>query len=192
MIALVDNRDSFTFNLVQALQRLGAEVAVLDGRSARADAVMGAEGVIVGPGPGEPSAAGCSEEVFRLAAARADAPPILGICLGHQALGSALGAGIRTATELVHGAVRPIHHDGEGLLAGLPSPFPMARYNSLVVDEATLPGELVITARTGDGDIAGLRHTSRPLFGLQGHPESILSLDGGSTVFRNFLDRCGR
>lgn len=190
MIALVDNRDSFTYNLVQALQRLGAEVRVLDGRSARAEDVMGAAGVLVGPGPGEPHAAGCSEEIFREAAARPDAPPVLGVCLGHQALASAFGARIRGATELVHGAVRPIHHEGDGLLSGLASPFPMARYNSLVVDEVDLPGELVVTARTEDGDVAGLRHTSRPLFGLQGHPESILCAEGGETVFRNFLALC--
>lgn len=191
MIALVDNRDSFTYNLVQALQGLGAEVSVLDGRTARATDVLGAAGVIVGPGPGEPRGAGCSEEVFRLAAARTDSPPVLGICLGHQALGSSLGAAIRRARELVHGAVRPIHHDGTGVLAGLPDPFPMARYNSLVVDEQDLPAELIITARTEDGDIAGLRHSSRPLFGLQGHPESILCAPGGASVFKNFLERCG-
>lgn len=190
MIALVDNRDSFTYNLVQALQALGAEVQVLDGRTARADDVMGAAGVLVGPGPGEPGAAGCSEEIFRLAAARHDAPPVLGVCLGHQALGSAFGARIRRATQLVHGAVRPVHHDGSGLLAGLPTPFPMARYNSLVVEEEGLPEELVVTARTEDGDVAGLRHTSMPLFGLQGHPESILCAEGGAAIFRNFLDRC--
>ena len=191
MIALVDNRDSFTYNLVQALQGLGVGVSVLDGRRSQAQEVLGTAGIIVGPGPGEPAMAGCSEEIFRLAAARPDAPPVLGICLGHQALGSALGARIRRATELVHGAVRPIHHDGSGVLAGLPAPFPMARYNSLVVDEEGLPPDLIITARTADGDIAGLRHATRPLFGLQGHPESVLCAEGGAGVFRNFVARCG-
>lgn len=192
MITLVDNRDSFTYNLVQALQGLGAEVSVLDSFAADAGETLGASGVIVGPGPGQPGAAGCSEAIFRLAAARQDAPPVLGICLGHQALGSSFGARIRGATELVHGAVRPIHHDGDGVLYGLPTPFPMARYNSLVVDEVGLPEELIVTARTEDGDVAGLRHATRPLFGLQGHPESILCAEGGATVFRNFLGRCHR
>ena len=190
MIALVDNRDSFTFNLVQALQGLGAEVRVFDGRTARPEEVLDAAGVLVGPGPGTPDRAGCSEGVFLAAAAGGDPPPVLGVCLGHQALGSAFGARIRRATELVHGAVRPVHHDGTGVLEGLPDPFPMARYNSLVVDEEGLPAELTVTARTGDGDVAGLRHAGLPLFGLQGHPESVLCAEGGGAVFRNFLERC--
>ena len=190
MIALVDNRDSFTFNLVQALQGLGAEVRVLDGRTAAPEDALAAEGVLLGPGPGTPDRAGCSEEVFRLAALRAGAPPVLGVCLGHQALGSAFGGTVRRASELVHGAVRPVHHDGSGVLAGLPDPFPMARYNSLVVEEEGLPGDLVVNARTEDGDVAGLRHTALPLFGVQGHPESILCIDGGLTVFENFLALC--
>lgn len=192
MIALVDNRDSFTFNLVQELQALGAEVRVLEGRTASAADALGAAGVLIGPGPGRPEGAGCSEEIVRRAAADPGAPPVLGVCLGHQALATALGGSVRRATELVHGQTRAIEHEGTGVLAGLPSPFEMARYNSLVVDEATLPGELVVTARTADGDIAALEHATRPMFGVQGHPESILSVDEGRSVFARFLELCAQ
>ncbi|WP_145199638.1 aminodeoxychorismate/anthranilate synthase component II [Planctomycetes bacterium Poly30] len=194
MIVVIDNRDSFTFNLVHELQRLGAEVRVLRGRDAgSADAMAsGVSGVLIGPGPGEPSGAGGSEEIIR---ARCDVlvgPPILGVCLGHQALATALGGRLRQATELVHGSTRPLIHSGEGLLAGLPSPFPMARYNSLVIEESTLPPALEITGRTPDGDIAAIRHRTLPLTGVQGHPESILSVEiGGRTLLENFVRLCG-
>ncbi len=191
MITLVDNRDSFTFNLAQELQALGVEVRVLQGATATADEALEACGVLIGPGPGVPSGAGCSEEIVRRAATDSGAPPVLGICLGHQALATALGGTLRRASELVHGQTRVIEHDATGVLDGLPSPFDMARYNSLVVDEATLPTELIVTARTPDGDVAGLRHRARPLFGVQGHPESILCVGGGRRVLANFAELCG-
>lgn len=194
MIVVIDNRDSFTFNLVQELLALGAEVHVVRGAEARVGDVLapGVTGVLVGPGPGEPAGAGCSEAVIRARVAAATGPPILGVCLGHQALATALGGRLRQATELVHGATRPLLHSGEGVLSGLGELFPMARYNSLVVDESTLPRELEVTARTPDGDIAAIRHRTLAMEGVQGHPESILSVDlGGRTLLRNFLSLCG-
>ncbi len=194
MIAVIDNRDSFTFNLVQELLSLGAEVRVLKGAEASAPEVMAPEvrGVLVGPGPGEPAGAGCSEAVIRARCEAELGPPLLGVCLGHQALSTALGGSLRQATELVHGSTRNVAHKGEGVLAGLDHPFPMARYNSLVIDEATLPEEWIITGRTQDGDIAALMHRSLPIHGVQGHPESILSVDaGGRRLLANFLEICG-
>ena len=190
MIALVDNRDSFTFNLVQELQGLGVEVRLVQGRTASVTDILASSGVLIGPGPGDPAGAGCCEEIVRRAAGAPGSPPVLGICLGHQALATALGGSVRRASEPVHGQTRAIEHDGSGVLTGLPSPFPMARYNSLVVDETTLPADLAVTARTPDGDIAGLRHVARPLFGVQGHPESILCVDGARTVLANFVALC--
>lgn len=194
MIAVIDNRDSFTFNLVQELQALGAEVRVHRGTEARVEDVLGpgVRGVLIGPGPGEPSGAGCTEDVVRARCAAADGPPVLGVCLGLQALGTALGARLRQATELVHGATRDITHTGEGLFEGLPHPFPMARYNSLVIEESSLSGAWRITGRTGDGDIAALEHRSLPVMGVQGHPESILSVHaGGRRLLKNFLALTG-
>lgn len=191
MIALVDNRDSFTFNLVQELQALGAEVRVLQGRTARPAEVLDAAGVVLGPGPGSPAGAGCCEEVVRRAAADDSAPPLLGVCLGHQAIATALGGRVRRSADIAHGRTRAVLHDGTGVLDGLPSPFEMARYNSLVVDDAALPPELVVTGRTEDGDVAALRHTERPIHGVQGHPESVLCVEGGRTVLANFLALCG-
>ncbi len=190
MIAVIDNRDSFTFNLVQELQALGAEVCVLRGADASVDEVLrpGIQGVLIGPGPGEPSGAGCSEDVVRARCAAASGPPVLGVCLGLQALGTALGARLRRATELVHGATRDVTHSGEGVFEGLENPFPMARYNSLVIDEPSLSDDWQITGRTGDGDIAALTHRSLPMMGVQGHPESILSVHaGGRRLLENFL-----
>lgn len=191
MIVLLDNRDSFTHNISQTMLELGARVRVVSSRAIAAEEALGASGVVIGPGPGTPDRAGCSEEVVRRAAADPSAPPILGICLGHQALATALGGSIRRATELVHGSTRPLRHAGDGILAGLPEDFPMARYNSLVVDEDTLPTELRVTGRTPDGDIAALSHRERAIFGVQGHPESVLSVGIGQTLFRAFLDLTG-
>jgi para-aminobenzoate synthetase component 2 len=195
VIVVIDNRDSFTFNLVQELLVLGAEVRVVRGAEASASDVLapGVTGVLIGPGPGEPAGSGCSEAVIRARCATKDGPPILGVCLGHQALATALGGQLRRATELVHGSTRPLVHSGEGVLEGLDQPFPMARYNSLVIDEAFLPAELAITARTPDGDIAAVRHRTLPLEGVQGHPESILSVGkGGRRLLANFLNLCGQ
>lgn len=194
MIAVIDNRDSFTFNLVQELQALGAEVRVFRGRDAAVDEVLrpGVSAVLIGPGPGDPSGAGCSEEIIRARCALESGPPILGVCLGFQALATALGGRLRRATELVHGATREVTHSREGVLEGVDSPFPMARYNSLAIDEQTLPGAWRITGRTPDGDIAALMHRSLPIEGVQGHPESILSVHaGGRRLLQNFLAMAG-
>lgn len=165
-------------------------------RSSRTTAaeILGREprGILVGPGPGEPAGAGSSEDLIRAVLDLGPgAPPLLGVCLGHQALHTALGGRLRRATTLVHGATRPVEHDGEGVFAGLPNPVPIARYNSLVVDEASLHPDLVVTARTEDGDVAGLRHRTAPLEGVQGHPESILCVQDGARLFGNWLARVG-
>lgn len=192
MILILDNRDSFTFNLAQALQGLGAHVRVE--RSTELDAHDVAQispaGVLVGPGPGRPAGAGCSEAVIRAGARGETAFPIFGVCLGHQAMATALGGTLRAASTLVHGQTRAVEHDGTGLFEGLTSPMEIARYNSLAVDGATLPEELRIVGRTADGDIAALQHSVAPLFGVQGHPESILGLADGLGLFRRFLGLC--
>ncbi len=189
MILILDNRDSFTFNLAQALQGLGAEVSVERSThiTARDVAELGPAGVLVGPGPGQPASAGCSEDVIRGCAAGETSFPVFGVCLGHQALATALGGTLRAAATLVHGQTRAIEHDGTGLLKGLTSPVEIARYNSLAIDETSLPGELRINGRTSDGDIAALVHRSAPLFGIQGHPESILCIEDGLRIFERFL-----
>lgn len=189
MILILDNRDSFTFNLAQALQGLGVTVRVE--RSTELSpldvAQMSPAGVLVGPGPGQPAAAGCSEAVI-LSAARGETHfPIFGVCLGHQAMATALGGRLRAASTLVHGETRGVEHDGKGLFEGLASPMEIARYNSLAIDEGTLPGELHVTGRTPDGDIAAIEHRVAPLFGVQGHPESILCLADGLGLFKRFL-----
>ena len=193
VLLIVDNRDSFTFNLAEVFAALGAEVRVE--RAAALDVAMvlalGPTRVVIGPGPGTPADAGPSEELLRELPAHGI--PVLGVCLGHQALGTAFGGRVCQARELVHGEARPVFHDGRGVFRGLPSPLDLARYNSLVVDEASLApalqaGELEVTAREADGTLAGLRHTSLPLEGVQGHPESILCVEtGGRELLRNFL-----
>ena len=185
VLLVLDNRDSFTFNLVQFLLEEGAEVltlraSALDVASVRA---LRPERVLVGPGPGTPAGAGCSEAVIRELSAKI---PVLGVCLGHQAIATALGGRVRRARELVHGRASAIAHDGRGVLAGLPSPFEAGRYHSLAVDEQDLPACLEVSARTPDGEVMGLRHRAHRLEGVQFHPESVLS-EHGHRLLRNFL-----
>jgi len=183
-LALLDNRDSFTWNLVQLLGELGAEVVVLERERHELDDVLALEptAVVVGPGPGHPADADLSRAIFQAL----PTVPVLGVCLGHQALALGLGAEIATTPELAHG--RPVEalHDGTGLFAGLPSPFVAGRYHSLTVVEATLPEELEVTARSAVGEVLGIAHRTRPHLGVQFHPESILCPEG-RTLLANFL-----
>jgi anthranilate synthase component II len=188
MILLLDNYDSFTFNLYQALSELGAEVLVR-----RNDMVTVAEveeltpmleGIVISPGPCTPGEAGISVPLVRLLAGTV---PILGVCLGHQAIGEAFGGRITRAPRLMHGKVSMIAHDGAGVFAGLPNPFQATRYHSLIVERSTLPSQLEITAEA-DGLVMGLRHRTLPVEGVQFHPESILT-PSGNDLLANFLGR---
>jgi anthranilate synthase component 2 len=185
-IFLLDNYDSFTWNLVQLLGRIGAEVTV-----ARNDAVsvadvraMAPDAIVISPGPSRPERAGISVELVR---ALGPSVPMLGVCLGHQAIGVAYGADV-VRVPPVHGKARSVHHAGGGSFAGLPSPISAARYHSLAVDRSTLPAELEVTAWSDDGLVMGLRHRSHPVEGFQFHPESILT-DDGEALLRAFLAR---
>lgn len=185
-VFLLDNYDSFTFNLAQYLQELGAIVeVVLNDRIDPASVVAGGwDAIVVSPGPGRPEGAGITVPLVRQAAGLV---PLLGVCLGHQAIGHAWGAPIVRAAELVHGKTSPIHHDGRTLFRGLPSPFPATRYHSLAVDPAGLPPELEVSARTADGTVMGVRHRTYAVEGVQFHPESILT-GAGHALLSNFLD----
>ncbi len=185
MIAVIDNYDSFTYNLVQYLGELGAEVCVYrnDAITAEQLAALRPSHIVISPGPGDPSDAGVSNEVIRRLGATI---PILGVCLGHQCIGEVFGGRVVRAPRLVHGKTSPIYHYGDGLFVGLPSPFEATRYHSLIVAEP-LPTGLEITAFTTDGEVMGLRHTSWPIFGVQFHPESILTT-GGKQILQNFLN----
>ena len=197
MILVIDNYDSFTFNLVQALQAAGAEVRVvrndaLDGAAIREladDPEADLRGIVISPGPGDPDHAGVSVESVRVAAERG--LPLLGVCLGMQSMAAAFGASIVRAPTLVHGEASEVTHDGAGLLAGMPPAFMAARYHSLAVDPATLPAELRITAISEvDRVVMGLRHVSLPLEGVQFHPESVLTPQGPH-LLANFLRQAG-
>jgi anthranilate synthase/aminodeoxychorismate synthase-like glutamine amidotransferase len=197
MILVVDNYDSFTFNLVQALQAAGADVRVVrndaidrTGLDALADdPAAELRGIVVSPGPSDPEHAGISVETVRFAAERRI--PLLGVCLGMQAMGAAFGAAIVRAPTLVHGEASPVEHDGSGLLTGMPARFQAARYHSLCVDPATLPLDLVMTAHSaGDGVLMGIRHATLPMEGVQFHPESVLTPQGPH-LLANFLRLAG-
>ena len=197
MILVVDNYDSFTFNLVQALQAAGAEVRVVRndaidraGLEALADdPAAELRGIVISPGPSDPDHAGVSIETVRFAAERRI--PLLGVCLGMQAMGAAFGAAIVRAPTLVHGEASPVEHDGKGLLAGMPPGFMAARYHSLCIDPVTLPVELIATAHTaGDRVLMGVRHGSLPMEGVQFHPESVLTPEGPH-LLANFLRLAG-
>lgn len=185
MIAVIDNYDSFTYNLVQYLGELGAEVRVYrnDAITAEQIAALGPSHIVISPGPGDPSAAGVSNQVIRRLGGHV---PILGVCLGHQCIGEVFGGRVVRAPRLVHGKTSPIYHYGDGVFVGLPSPFEATRYHSLVVAEP-LPDALEITAFTTDGEVMGVRHREWPIFGVQFHPESILTV-GGKQILQNFLN----
>jgi anthranilate synthase/aminodeoxychorismate synthase-like glutamine amidotransferase len=188
-VLVLDNHDSFTFNLAQYLDELGAAVeVVLSDRMTTAEVHRArCDAVVISPGPGRPETAGISVSVVR---ERAGALPILGVCLGHQAIASAFGATLERAKELVHGKTSPVRHDGRGVFEGLDNPFDATRYHSLAVAPATLPDALEACAYAPDGTILGVRHKSLPLHGVQFHPESILTLSG-KRLLANFLDLAG-
>lgn len=191
MILLIDNYDSFTFNLYQAISGLGAEVEVVRNDQLtvadieqRLDEI---DGIVVSPGPCTPDEAGISVEVVDRLSGRT---PILGVCLGHQSIGAAFGADIVHAPELRHGKTSMIRHDGQGIYAGLPNPFVATRYHSLIIDPATIPAEFTVTATSDDGVVMGVRHRVRAVEGVQFHPESILTT-AGDDLLANFLRMCG-
>ena len=186
MILVVDNYDSFTWNLVQVLQTLHGDVRVVRNDAVTVDEALAMRParIVVSPGPGRPEDAGISEELIR----RNEEVPLLGVCLGHQAIGHVFGASIVRAPVLMHGKTSEIRHDGAGIYAGLGNPFVATRYHSLVVDRASVPACLEVTAETSDGVVMGLRHRERPIVGVQFHPESILTLEG-ERLLRNFVEK---
>jgi len=189
MILVIDNYDSFTYNLVQALGYLGAELDVRRNDAIDADRARDLQprGIVMSPGPGRPEDAGCCCAVVRELAAEI---PILGVCLGHQAIAATLGAVVTRAPAVVHGKTALVDHEQEGIFAGLPQPLEVARYHSLVVERDSLPDSLRVTARTADGLVMGVQHREWPLHGVQFHPESIATPDGPA-MLRNFLVACG-
>ena len=175
-VLVIDNYDSFVYNLVQYLAQLGAEVTVRRNDEVDLDELDDAHGVLVSPGPGTPERAGSSIEVIRRSAERS--LPLLGVCLGHQAIGVAWGGVVERAPELLHGKTSLVHHGGVGVLAGLPDPFVATRYHSLSIRPDTVPRELEVTGRTDSGLIMAVRHRELPVEGVQFHPESVLTQDG--------------
>ena len=187
-ILVVDNYDSFVFNLVQYLGQLGADCDVRRNDEVAVETLTGEyDGVLLSPGPGIPERAGICIELIR---ACAGTLPILGVCLGHQAIGVAYGAQVSRAPELLHGKTSLIHHDAVGVLADLPSPFTATRYHSLAIDPRTVPAELEVTGRTDSGVVMALRHRDLPIEGVQFHPESVLT-EHGHRILANWLIQCG-
>jgi anthranilate synthase component 2 len=186
MVLVIDNYDSFTWNLVQYLAELGCEVKVVrnDEASAEQIAAMAPSHLVISPGPCTPNEAGVSLAAIRLLAGRV---PILGVCLGHQAIGQAFGGRVVRAQRVMHGKTSTIRHDGRGVFAGLPPEVTVTRYHSLAVERATLPAELEVSACSEDGEIMGLRHRSLAVEGVQFHPEALLT-EHGHDMLRNFLE----
>ena len=187
-ILVVDNYDSFVYTIVGYLEQLGAQCHVVRNDAVAASEAAAYDGVLVSPGPGTPEEAGVSVDIIRECARIGK--PMFGVCLGHQALGVVAGAVVDRAPELLHGKTSPVHHDGSGVLEGLPSPFTATRYHSLTIDPATLPAQLVANGHTDSGVIMAVRHRDLPLHGVQFHPESVLT-EGGHRMLANFLAMCG-
>jgi para-aminobenzoate synthetase component 2 len=188
-ILVIDNYDSFVFNLVQYLGQLGAECEVRRNDEITVADVgrAGADGVLLSPGPGTPERAGITMDLI---AEYAGVLPMFGVCLGHQAIGAAFGATVTRAPELLHGKTSEVHHKGSGVLAGLPDPFTATRYHSLAVLPDTLPAEIEVTGWTESGVVMAMRHRELPIEGVQFHPESVLT-EGGHTMLANWLASCG-
>ena len=188
MIFVLDNYDSFTYNLVHLMGSLGAEMVVERNRETSVAAIMAMrpDGILLSPGPSRPENAGCMLDLIHAAAGRI---PMLGVCLGHQAIGHAFGAKVVSAKRIMHGKLSTIHHDGKGVFQNVPQDFKAVRYHSLALEEATLPDCLEITARSEDGEIMGVRHKELPIEGIQYHPESIMT-EAGRQQLMNFLNRC--
>ncbi|MDO4570184.1 MAG: aminodeoxychorismate/anthranilate synthase component II [Planctomycetia bacterium] len=192
MIFVLDNYDSFTYNLVHLLYELGAKVEVRRNRETTTDKVLSGvasgrySGILLSPGPGRPENAGVMPELILALQGRL---PIMGVCLGHQAIGQAFGARVVSAKRIMHGKLSYITHDGKGIFAGLRNEFKAMRYHSLALEEATLPESLEISARSEDGEIMGIRHKTLPIESVQYHPESIMTT-GGKTLVSNFLKMC--
>ncbi|MBZ0253421.1 MAG: aminodeoxychorismate/anthranilate synthase component II [Candidatus Methylomirabilis sp.] len=186
MVCVIDNYDSFTYNLVQYLGELGAELAVYrnDAITVEEVAALAPDGIVISPGPCTPNEAGVSVPLIRKLMGEV---PILGVCLGHQSIGAALGGNIVRAKRIMHGKTSKITHDERGVFKGLPNPFEATRYHSLVIERATCPKELIVTAESEDGEIMGVRHRELALEGVQFHPESILTA-AGKDLLRNFLE----
>ena len=186
MIIMIDNYDSFTYNLVQALEALGREIIVYRNDQIRLEDIekLSPSCIVISPGPGVPSRAGISIDVIRHFGEKV---PILGVCLGHQAIAEAFGAKIIRAPRIMHGKSSLIYHDGKGIYYGIPNPFEAVRYHSLIVDRSSLPAELQITAWTDMDEIMGIRHKEYPIEGVQFHPESIMTKKGND-LLRNFVE----
>ena len=187
-ILVVDNYDSFVFNLVQYLGQLGAETTVVRNDEISVEAATGYDGVLISPGPGTPEAAGISIPMIKFCAEKKI--PLFGVCLGHQAIGVAFGATVSRAPELMHGKTSEIIHNRDGVYANLPSPFTATRYHSLAIERATVPDELQITGETEGGIVMSVRHKSLPIQGVQFHPESVLT-EHGHQMLANWLVMCG-
>ena len=187
-ILVVDNYDSFVFNLVQYLQQLGAEVVVKRNDEVNAESINGFDGVLLSPGPGTPEDAGACIEIVNAAIEKQK--PLLGVCLGHQAIGAALGGKVSRAPELLHGKTSQVQHKNEGVFKDLKSPFRATRYHSLAIETPSVPEELSVTATTDTGVIMGVKHKSAPIEGVQFHPESVLT-EGGHRLLANWLETCG-
>jgi len=190
-LLMVDNYDSFTYNLVQYLGELGAEVEVVRNDDVGVDALMAraADGLVISPGPGTPDDAGVS--VAAIQKFGEAGIPVFGVCLGHQSIGVAYGARIVRAASIMHGKISTVTHDEQGVFSGVPKQFEATRYHSLVIEESSVPDILEISARTDDGEIMGIRHRSLPIEGVQFHPESIMTGEG-KALLGNFLARCRR
>jgi para-aminobenzoate synthetase component 2 len=187
-ILVVDNYDSFVFNLVQYLQQLGAEVVVKRNDEVNAESINDFDGVLLSPGPGTPEDAGACIEIVNAAVEKQK--PLLGVCLGHQAIGAALGGKVSRAPELLHGKTSQVQHKNEGVFKDLKSPFRATRYHSLAIETPSVPEELLVTATTDTGVIMGVKHKSAPIEGVQFHPESVLT-EGGHRLLANWLETCG-
>lgn len=188
MLVMLDNYDSFTYNLVQYLGEIGSDIKVFRNDKVTIEEIeaLRPNHIVISPGPGVPENAGISIDVIRRFSQKTPAVPILGVCLGHQAIAVAFGGQIKRADRLMHGKTSMISHDGKSIFADLPNPFEATRYHSLVVDRETLPACLKLTAETAEGDIMGMRHRELPIEGVQFHPESILTRTG-MDLLRNFV-----